>query len=150
MKGDQPWGWYGFDERKVNGIPNIQPSIKVMSEMALEGMTTMGMFLLFFPKIRIDTILKETNKNLAENPVTFGELLRFFWILLFMLTISGFSKRDFWSSTPVSVKSGAPYRFHEWMSLQRFDNIMKSLGLTKRDPPEYKDPFWEIREMISL
>ena len=66
-----------------------------------------------------------------------------------MFTISGFTKRDFWSSAPVSVKSSAPYRFHEWMSLRRFESIMTNLGITPKEPPEYKDLFWEVRELIS-
>ena len=146
----QTWGWTGFDDRKVKGIPNVKPSLKGLSSIVLQGMSYAGMFKLFFPRSLMLIILNETNKDLDDAPLSYGELLRFFGIILFMSTISGFSRRDFWSNALVSMKTGAPYRFHEWMSLRRFEAIMNSLVLTQKEPPEFKDPFWEVREMVKL
>ena len=55
-----------------------------------------------------------------------------------MLIISEFSRRDFWSSAPISMKTGAPYRFHEWISLYRFDALINNIGLIQDKQSEYK------------
>jgi len=145
----QTWGWMGFDDRKVKNIPNVKPTLIGLSSVVLEGISYAGMFKLFFPRSVMLTILHETNNEMDDVPLSYGELLRFFGIILFMSTISGFSRRDFWSNAPVSMKTGAPYRFHEWMSLRRFESILINLVLTSKEPPEYKDPFWEVREMVE-
>ena len=49
-------------------------------------------------------ILNETKKDLDDAPLSYGELLLFFFgIILSMSTISGFSRRDYWSNAPVSM-----------------------------------------------
>ena len=50
LKEGQEWGCRGFNERKVNCIPNIKPSIKGMNQMTLDGMGTIGMFILFLER----------------------------------------------------------------------------------------------------
>ena len=82
-------------------------------------------------------------------PITYGELLRWIGILLFMSTISGCKRRDFWSSKPITLHDGAPYRFHEWMSSRRYELILSHLTYTDQQPPFYIDRFWEIRTIIQ-
>ena len=62
------------------------------------------------------------NNDLDDAPLLYDELLCFFGIILFMSTISAL----------VSMKTGAPYRFHEWMSLHRSEAIINDLGSTHK------------------
>jgi hypothetical protein len=103
----------------------------------------------FFPKELTWIIINETNK-MIESDITIGEFMRFIGILLFMSTVSGFSRREFWSSSPIDIEAGAPYRFNQWMSLRRFEMIYYNLQVTQEDAPDYVDKFWEVREMIEL
>ena len=151
LKEGQSWGWNGFDERKVAGIPNVNPSMKGINNLALGVMNYVAIFLLFMPRLYLeDIVLNATNKHLEENPLSFGELLSFIGIILFMSTVNGNKKKDFWSNNPISMKQGAPYRFHQWMSRRRFDEINHHLQFTDNDPPSFVDKFWEVRQMIAM
>ena len=44
---------------------------------------------------------------------------------------------------------GAPFRFNELMSRNRFENILVALKLTEAVPPTYVDRFWEIRSLVD-
>ena len=79
----------------------------------------LSVFLNFFLLLLLeDVILKKTNEALREKEekeITFGEFL-----LLFMVTLSGFKVFDFWSSKEIELWPGAPYRFNQWMTHKRF------------------------------
>ena len=116
----QEWGWEGFDHRKVQGISNVRAKLNGLSGNALQGMSFVGMFLLFLGHDLVDMIIEETNKNIEGAPMDLGEFIRFIGIQLFMSTMSGFNQKDYWSMRLPEVESGAPYRFHKWMSRKRF------------------------------
>jgi hypothetical protein len=108
------------------------------------------MFLLFFPrKFMEDVVIVETNKRIAGKQLTFGEFLQFLGLWLYMSTLSGFRRSDYWSSKPVSMRMGAPYRFNEFMALKRFEAILIALAYTDETPPLYQDRFWEVRQVIT-
>ena len=108
-------------------------------------------FSCFFPRLLIkDIVLTKTNKAHPDLSLTWGELLRFLGLVLFMATVGNYNRRKFWNSQPINVDHGAPYRFRHWMSGKRFEAIMKSLTFTSRDPPAYKDKFWEVRQMLEV
>ena len=67
---------------------------------------------------------------------------------MFISTMSGFKRKEFWSSKEINIELGAPYRLNCYMTGNRFEAILASLTLTKEDPPPYKDRFWIVREMI--
>jgi hypothetical protein len=145
------WGWDGIDPRKRDHQYDARASIVGLSEMAMQGLCPLRMFLLFLLKYFIENvILAETNKSLGEDgmPITYGEFLRWIGILLFMSTLSGFKRRDYWSLTPINLYSGAPYRLNDWMSLRRYEEITNNLTYTKNDPPLYRDRFWEVRDLL--
>ena len=58
------------------------------------------------------------------------------------------NRREFWSKLPISREKGAPFRLNDIMSSNRFEEIIQGLIYTCNDPPSFKDPFWEVREMI--
>ena len=45
---------------------------------------------------------------------------------------------------------GAPFRVDDiMMSRKRFESILKSIRLSDKEPPGYKDRFWEIRDLVE-
>jgi hypothetical protein len=91
----------------------------------------------------------ETNKKLKGKEVTYGKFLRWLGLWMMMGTIQGYQRRDFWSLRPVEMFSSAPYRFHDIMPRARFEDILKCLVYTNREPPAFRDPFWEVRQLIE-
>ena len=92
-------------------------------------------------------IIKETNKYLEE-PLTIREFLCWIGIWLFLSTASVFWTQDFWLSRPINRNEGAPYRINDWMARHRFDKILAALNFTDEEPPDYRDKFWEIRQLL--
>ena len=145
----QVWGWQGFDNRRQANIQNVEATIGGLSIDVVSSLSYITMFFYFFPKPFLeDVILKETNKHVTEK-ISIGEMLRWLGIWLFMATISGFNRRDFWSMKNVEREEGAPYRFNDWMSSRRFEEILQALRLTDRNSPPFKDRFWEVRQLIE-
>ena len=107
------------------------------------------MFFLLFPRKFIeDVIIIEMNKHLDKR-MTLGEFLRWIGIWFFLSTLSGFNRRSFWSSREVSREDGAPYRFHDWMSQTRSEEILSAIQYTDKEPPLYLYRFWEVKQMID-
>lgn len=145
----QVYGWDGVDHRAKGGYINMDAQMKGMPEP--EFASYVGIFLIFFPRVLLNEIvLKETNKAHPDLLLTWGELLRFLGLILFMATVGNYNRREFWSSQPISVDHGAPYRFHHWMSGKRFEAIMRCFTITSRSPPSFEDKFWEVREIIEV
>jgi hypothetical protein len=91
-----------------------------------------------FPgKFMENVIIVETNKKINGVHVTFGEILRFLGLWLYMSTLKGFRLSNYWSSKRVSMYEGAPYRFYEFMTLKRFEAILLALSYTDEAPPLY-------------
>jgi hypothetical protein len=61
---------------------------------------------------------------------------------------NGCSRRSFWEEQAPSKWSGAPFRFHKYMSYTRFENITKALRYSNTPAPPYVDKFSEVRDMI--
>jgi hypothetical protein len=74
--------------------------MKGLSGCAIENISFITMWEHFFPKELTWIIINETNK-MIESDITIGEFMQFIGILLFMSTVSGFSRREFWSSSPI-------------------------------------------------
>eukprot|EP00957_Ditylum_brightwellii_P146847 11178763-Ditylum_brightwellii.AAC.1 len=54
-----------------------------------------------------------------------------------------------WSPKPIAIDEGAPFRLNNYMSLQRFKAITASLHFTNNEPPSFKEPFFNVRQMID-
>jgi Transposase IS4 len=64
-------------------------------------------------------------------------------------TIQGPVRSDFWRREAVDPFVGAPFRLGDYMSRNRFDDILISLSFTNNNPPSYIDKFWMIRQMVD-
>ena len=112
--------------------------------------THVQLFEHLFPKEYLeDVLLKQTNLSIegGEPTITYGELLRFLGLWFGMATTHFENRRDFWSKEPVNRYDGAPWRFNNEMSRNRFEAILAALRLTDKEPPTYVDRFWEIRQL---
>ena len=145
------WGWDGTCKRKITGAVNHRPSINSLTGLLLETVSYVTMFLLFFPRKFIEeTIIKQTNLQLEED-MTLGEFLRYLgiWLVITRSSPANMARTEFWSKTDVCRKSGAPFRLNDLMSGRRFDEITKGLSYVSKEAPPYKDPFWEVRDMVQ-
>jgi hypothetical protein len=123
--------------------------INCLSGIALQGATLLTMLLLFLPwKFLEDVILVETNKKIKGSAVTFEEFMRFLALYLYMSTLSGYWRSDYWSSNPILMLEGASYCFNAMM-LKRFEVILLALTYTNEPPPAFKDKFWEVCQIIT-
>lgn len=81
---EEEWKWDGICQRKASNSTNFQPSLIGVNGRVLEVITTLEMFLLFFPKVFLqNVILVVTNKNIEGKKVSFGELLTFIGLCFF-------------------------------------------------------------------
>ena len=54
-----------------------------------------------------------------------------------------------WSMGEVDCFVGASMRLGQFMSRKHFEAILKALAITARQPPAFRDHFWEGREIIE-
>jgi len=87
--------------------------------------------------------------NELEEKVSYGEFLNGLG-LWFIMVITNFDAcRDFWSTQPIAMLSGASYQFNDIMSRNHFEALLTALKFTDQDPPAYQDLFWEVCQMID-
>lgn len=140
------WGSESIEPRRAAGVGDVQPNL-VGSDGTLHSV--LGYFLHFVPMAFIkNVILPATNAKLSE-ALTWEEFLRFMGIVFIIATTQSLSRREFWSLDPPSMFSGAPFRLDSIMSRRRFESILKHLTFTLSAPPLFKNPFYEVSDMID-
>lgn len=141
------YGHSGICNRKKENTRNTLPTInfpKVIKPSRID------LFEMFFPKkFLVDVILVHVNNNNKLGKVEYGEFLRWLGLWFIMSTIEGPNRRDFWSMDVIDVFNGSPFRLNLYMSRNRFEDILYSLGYTKSNPPAYNDKFYEIRDLVD-
>lgn len=144
---DTNWGHSGICSRKMNGATDTKPTLNFPTSYSP---TLVDLFDLLFPKAHVENvILKQTNKELKLGPLSYGEFLRWIGLWLLMSTIQGPERHDFWKTNDIDVHDGAPFRLNNLMSRNRFDEILAALTLTDIPPPQYKDRFHYVRQLID-
>ena len=105
------------------------------------------MFLIFFPKEFIKTVVVVETSKECEKEITLGKFLRFIgiWLAITRSSPGNLNRESFWSLKPISRKSGAPFRLNDIMSKNRFKEIFTNLTFTNQDAPAYVDRLWEVR-----
>ena len=115
--------------------------------------TIQQLFKMFFFKQYVEgIIIPQTSIRLRQEkhrPISYGEFLHWIGVWLLMATINGPDRTDFWSLGEVDCFVGAPLRLGSFMLRKRFEAILKALAITARQPPAFRDRFWEVREIIE-
>ena len=141
------WGHNNICSRKMTGASNVSPTIRLPREFPVTKFRLFERF--FFRSFLCEVLLPLINQHIAPGePVTLGEFYRFIGLWLLMATIQGPTRRDYWATDPISPFRGAPIRLNEFMSRCRFEAILTSLRYNNNPPPAYRDPFFEIRQMV--
>ena len=108
---------------------------------------------MFFFKPYVEgIIIPQTNICLVKEkhlPVSYGEFLCWLGLWFLMVTINGPDNMDFSSMGEVDCFIGALLRLGSFMSSKWFEVILKALAITARQPPAFRDHFWEVREIIE-
>ena len=106
-------------------------------------------FVLFYPcdYIRL-VIIPQMKQNLAHWDMDFSEFLIFFGCWIYIACFEGVAdRRMWWSNTEVNMFEGAPGRITKYMSLNRFEDILRNLSYTDKNVPTYNDKFFHMRHM---
>ena len=56
-------------------------------------------------------------------------------------------RRMWWSNTEVNMFEGASGRLTKYMSLNRFEDIIRNLSFSDKNVPEYNETFFHMRQM---
>lgn len=151
----QGWGQRNVCPRRINGFLNMKPSLHGVNSEVAKTMSLLELFMTFFlmDYVKAST-LPETSIELENNgdarPLTIGEFVRFLWLWMVMATTEGYSHDDWWSRVVVDPENDKPpMRFNNHMSRGRFRRIIKSLRLTNEDPPEHRDKFFHVCQLLK-
>ncbi len=104
-----------------------------------------------FPEMfLVDILIPATNKDLTDK-LSLQEFYVFLGIIFYMACYNGIEDVELWWSTmPINMFSGAPFRFNGFMSYTRFCEIMSALRYTDKPTPLLlNDQFHEVRQMID-
>lgn len=144
---EREWGHDGICPRRLaTNNTNPEPQLNVV----FNNRSRVELFEAFFMKDFIkNTLLVNINNNIDGTKVSYGEFLRWLGLWFLMSTIIGPSRRAFFSKKSSNEFSDAPFRVYHYMSHSHFTAILDSIVYTTNDPPEYKDRFWEIRDMLE-
>ena len=144
-----------FCPRRVDHMPNNEGSwvnhrwdeIAAKSEFELFRMTMPEQFIQ-------DVVLPATNVFLTDE-MTMGEFYKWLGCHFFMACFQGIKDRnDWWSTAPIDMFSGAPFRLNEFMTKRRFLEITAAIVFTDVPPPTlaeggFVDRFHDIRKLID-
>lgn len=146
----ETWGHDGICDRRQANIRDVQPSLSIPRD-GVASVTILRIFeTLFMKTFIVGVLIPQVNSRMGGGePVTYGEFLRWIGIWLLLATTQGAQRRAFWSTAPISPFRGAKLRFNHLMSRTRFEAILSSLKYTDRDPPNFVDKFFEVRQMIE-
>ena len=111
------------------------------------NISRLDMFLIMMPMNFIEyTVIKKTNEQL-DVPMTTQEYIKWVGCWLYMSCWVGiFNQRYWWSTVAPSRHKGSPFRLNNYMSRNRFEQILSSLQHTDQ-ASEYKDGFHLMRQL---
>jgi hypothetical protein len=119
-------------------------------------MSARDTFLLMFPvEYLVDHVLVGLNMTAARAEsswmdVSIDEFLLWLGLWFFMGLHSNYtSRRDFWSAQDKEDITDTLPRLNKWMSGSRFELILRYLVYTEKPPPQQRDRFWEIRDLVD-
>jgi hypothetical protein len=144
------WGFEGCEYRQHMVGRTFQRAALIGVNAECSSLLTPGALLkIFLPVSFIETvIIPQTNLSLNP-PLDIDEFFTYLGLWFAMSTCYFSGDRDmFWSSKEITFESGAPYRFHDFMSRNRFNGITQALRFTNIPSPAFRDRFHEVRQLI--
>jgi hypothetical protein len=143
------WNIPAVCQRRMAGAGQPKARFKKVDASVVAKMTDLGLFQLLFPMDYVESVLiPETNKKLKLGPLSMKEFFVWIGLWLYMSCHVGPRRRDWWAQTEPSMDGGAPSRFNEFMSRNRFEDILQNLVYTNRPAPTgYTDRFFLIRQL---
>ena len=94
-----------------------------------------------------NTVLPETNKYVSVE-ISLQEFFVFLGCLFFMACHPFDGRREvWWSREPIPAREGAPFCLNNYITRNRFKEIMRSIRYTSKPQPAYEDKFHDVREM---
>ena len=108
----------------------------------------LALFMITFPMNYImDTLLPMINKLLTQK-VSLHEYVRWIGLTFSVGCYKGRSNCKQWFlRDPELREEGAPFHLNDWMTGNQYEQILQAHLYTNRDPPEYVDKFFEIRQL---
>jgi hypothetical protein len=89
----------------------------------------------FFEPFVIDVIIPETNKFLGT-PMTLQEFYVWLRCIFNMACFEGIGDRvEWWSTTPIDMSKGAPFRLNGFITQSRWLKIMNAIRYTDKAAP---------------
>lgn len=143
------WERPAVDPRKAQGLTNTSARFTKASWETIAAMNDLQIWMLCYPvKYFTEVVIPATNPHLKMGDTDLQELICFFGCEKMMACFEGISDRRMWfSKEPINMYAGAPFRLNEYMTGNRFEDIMQALRYTTCDVPDYEDKFYEVREM---
>ena len=130
---------------------NNRGSWKNKSWQKIKEMDELALFRMCFPEQWVkDVLIPATNNEIEGDALTLSQFYVYLGCHFFMACFEGISdRRLWWSSKPITIEEGAPFRLQEYISLRRFNAITSAIRYTDKSPPSFLDRFHEVRQMIE-
>ena len=124
--------------RRQANCTNRKGSWKNYSWQVIAEMDELAQFRMCFPEEwASEVLIPTTNENLEGQGIDLQEFYVFLGCHFFMASFEGISDRKlWWSSKPVDMFEGAPFRLNNFISKKRFLAISVAIRYTDKPPPE--------------
>jgi hypothetical protein len=149
------WEKPTFCPRRVNSMPNDPGKWRNHRWDEIAAMSSFDLFRMTMPEQFIrDVIIPATNVMLRD-PLTISEFYKWLGCQFYMACFQGVSDRKlWWSSQPIDMFSGAPFRLNQFMTRNRFLDISAALCFTDEKAPTvaddgFVDRFHDVRKMLA-
>ena len=81
--------------------------------------------------------------------MSYGEFLIWIGLQFFMGTTHFGNQGEFWSTKAIDAFEGIPFRFNDFMSRNRIENILAVFSITNTHLPAFCNRFWEVSQIIK-
>ena len=151
LPGNGRWEKPTVCSRRANNFQNLAGKFTNHRWDKIADYNELELFRMCFPEEwLVNVCIPMTNKGLAKK-VDLQEFYVFLGCIFFMSCYQGIPDREMWWSTkPIDMFDGAPFRLNAYMSRNRFREIMHALRYTdKEEPLFFIDRFHDVRQMID-
>jgi len=144
----EAWGHNGLCHRRVaSGGRKTEPKLHLEPGAQIGKLELFET--LFMKNYIVNVLLILINENIKGESVAYGEFLLWLGLWFLMATVVGPSRDAFFSDRLCDEFADAPFRLTKYMSRKRFNQILVAMRYTNKDPPSYKDRFFEVRQMLD-